>query len=71
MARRAFFLYEMTLTGVWSPVVYYDDPPRKSVNGNGRKQSVVISLSTDDPVLFSSDESPNFAALSTAYPIQL
>lgn len=68
---KAYFCYEENTTCKWYPVVYYDDPPRKSVNGTNKRHSPVIELDTTLTDLFSSDGSPRFYALTEKYPLIL
>lgn len=67
--RKAFFCYEFHSVGR-IPVVYYDEPPFKSVNGGTNSYTVPIPLLTSDSRFFSEEASPRFSALVEAFPYE-
>lgn len=67
MSREAYFVYERNALR-WNPVVYYDEPPRKSVNGNCMPTTTPVKVDLDGP-FFSGDGSPNFSRLKEAFPL--
>ncbi len=70
MTRKAFFCYEKNFASRWCPVIFYDEPPSKSV-ANGKEsapeRSVVNSL-PDEYIGEDGEVSISFSRLQDLYP---
>jgi hypothetical protein len=67
MARKAFFCYEQTTHGIWSPVVHYDeiiDPMSKET-----KPSRTVPILIERTYMGDSEIAVSFATLQALYPL--